>query len=199
MSAGNVLAGPTNEGADAWDRVLAATLNGDAWAARNLGRTYGSHLAGAAGGLERFGSQVGVSVRGSFNIRPCSLSRHLRRGTQKRGGVQGCSGPARQPGRHGSCVCRATDDAPFLRTPPCCSLPYFTACCTAGPPPPPPRPHTPTLWSPTRQTLCWVQWTRCGRQVGAWGERRCGVEGGRGRVGVWWMCMHGGCEERHTW
>lgn len=31
LSAGNVIAGPSSEGADAWDQVLAATLNGDAW------------------------------------------------------------------------------------------------------------------------------------------------------------------------
>jgi hypothetical protein len=31
LSAGNVIAGPSSEGADAWDHVLAATLNGDAW------------------------------------------------------------------------------------------------------------------------------------------------------------------------
>ena len=31
LSAGNVIAGPSSEGADAWDHVLAATLNGDEW------------------------------------------------------------------------------------------------------------------------------------------------------------------------
>jgi hypothetical protein len=31
LSAGNVIAGPSSEGADAWDYVLAATLNGEAW------------------------------------------------------------------------------------------------------------------------------------------------------------------------
>jgi hypothetical protein len=31
LSAGNVIAGPSSEGADAWDYVLAATLNGDDW------------------------------------------------------------------------------------------------------------------------------------------------------------------------
>lgn len=31
LSAGNVIAGPSSEGADAWDHVLAATLNGDDW------------------------------------------------------------------------------------------------------------------------------------------------------------------------
>eukprot|EP00879_Flechtneria_rotunda_P021216 GHRR01022349.1.p1 GENE.GHRR01022349.1~~GHRR01022349.1.p1 ORF type:complete len:170 (+),score=71.39 GHRR01022349.1:673-1182(+) len=31
LSAGNVIAGPTTEGADAWDFVLASTLNGDQW------------------------------------------------------------------------------------------------------------------------------------------------------------------------
>lgn len=31
LSAGNVIAGPSSEGAEAWDYVLAATLNGDEW------------------------------------------------------------------------------------------------------------------------------------------------------------------------
>ena len=31
LSAGNVIAGPSSDGADAWDYVLAATLNGDDW------------------------------------------------------------------------------------------------------------------------------------------------------------------------
>ncbi len=31
LSAGNVIAGPAADGADAWDQVLGATLNGDQW------------------------------------------------------------------------------------------------------------------------------------------------------------------------
>jgi phosphatidylinositol-bisphosphatase len=31
LSAGNVIAGPSSAGADAWDYVLASTLNGDDW------------------------------------------------------------------------------------------------------------------------------------------------------------------------
>jgi hypothetical protein len=31
LSAGNVFAGPSSAGADAWDYVLASTLNGDDW------------------------------------------------------------------------------------------------------------------------------------------------------------------------
>jgi hypothetical protein len=33
LSAGNVIAGPATDGADAWDYVMAATLNGDEWCA----------------------------------------------------------------------------------------------------------------------------------------------------------------------
>ncbi|KAF8068242.1 Ocrl [Scenedesmus sp. PABB004] len=49
LSAGNVIAGPSAAGADAWDHTLAATLNGDDWAARNFGRTFGSAPAAEAG------------------------------------------------------------------------------------------------------------------------------------------------------
>lgn len=31
LSAGNVIAGPSSDGADAWDFALASTLNGDEW------------------------------------------------------------------------------------------------------------------------------------------------------------------------
>eukprot|EP00877_Chromochloris_zofingiensis_P012786 jgi/Chrzof1/7761/Cz02g35230.t1 len=60
LSAGNVIAGPTSDGADAWDFALAATLNGDEWASRNFGRTFGSPLASQAMylSIERLGSQA---------------------------------------------------------------------------------------------------------------------------------------------
>ncbi|KIZ02075.1 hypothetical protein MNEG_5880 [Monoraphidium neglectum] len=58
LNAGNALLGPTSEGADAWDLALAATLNGEEWAARNYGRTYGSSLANPYNSMERLGSQA---------------------------------------------------------------------------------------------------------------------------------------------
>uniref|UniRef100_A0A383VSK7 Rho-GAP domain-containing protein n=1 Tax=Tetradesmus obliquus TaxID=3088 RepID=A0A383VSK7_TETOB len=60
LSAGNVIAGPSSAGADAWDYVLASTLNGDEWAGRNFGRTFGSNMASQAMylNLERLGAQA---------------------------------------------------------------------------------------------------------------------------------------------
>lgn len=61
LSAGNVIAGPSSEGADAWDHVLAATLNGDAWASANAGRTFGSSVASQAAYLN-MGSQAAYAA-----------------------------------------------------------------------------------------------------------------------------------------
>ncbi|KAI8476894.1 MAG: hypothetical protein J3K34DRAFT_516160 [Monoraphidium minutum] len=58
LNAGNALLGPSAEGADAWDAALAATLNGDEWAVRNIGRTYGSSMAEGFNNIERLGSQA---------------------------------------------------------------------------------------------------------------------------------------------
>ncbi|WIA30978.1 hypothetical protein OEZ86_001026 [Tetradesmus obliquus] len=67
LSAGNVIAGPSSAGADAWDYVLASTLNGDEWAGRNFGRTFGSNMASQAMylNLERLGAQA-ANVVGSM-------------------------------------------------------------------------------------------------------------------------------------
>lgn len=61
LSAGNVIAGPSSDGADAWDHVLAATLNGDDWASTNAGRTFGSSISSQAAYLH-LGSQAAYAA-----------------------------------------------------------------------------------------------------------------------------------------
>lgn len=52
LSAGNVIAGPNNEGANAWDYALACNLNGEEWAAKYAGKLFGVNpqQAGYMGG-----------------------------------------------------------------------------------------------------------------------------------------------------